>query len=470
MSYRIRLILTFSLVISLTFGLGCTALIATSFRSVLKEEKESIMNEYETIQNNIMMLLSFSEEGDYGNLKELLHQMKEQNIAHWQAFSLGTEETKIYENGDSRLLSFTIPLKEENTYAYTQKAERGQACLQVYSELSSGRKNLYLKASFDLSTAYELRRHQQSLFLVIYLAVMIFGISIAGILASVLTKRLKKLMDAVGEIADGNLSVRTGLRTGDEFQKLSMDFDRMTDKLQDTIEQLEGDVERKEAFMGAVAHELKTPMTSIIGYADMIRQCGLSEEEQMMAANYIYTEGKRLEQLSHKILDLLLMEKENFNMRKVEMSTFLKNVIQVLVPAAEKKGVHIFLKCEEMFLFLEPDLAKSLFYNLVDNGIKAAGKGGKVIVIGRKKQTGSEIQIVDDGYGMETEELEKITEAFYRIDKSRSRQQGGVGLGLTICKKIVDLHQGSMTFQSKVGTGSSVTVQLPNGEEYHEEQ
>lgn len=459
MSFRVRLIISFALLISLTFGVGGTLLISTSFHSILEEEKRTILSEYETIQNNLVMLIHLSE--DYNNMHELLYQMETQNIAHWQAISLESKGLTIYESGDRALLSFDADVEESPNYAYVHTIDQAGRRLQLYSELTlTEYDTLYLKASFDLSAAYVLRERQQILFLMIYFVVVALGIVIAGIIAYVLTNRLERLTVTARQIADGNMSVRTNLKTGDEFEQLSGDFDRMTDKLQENIQKLEEDVQRKEAFMGAVAHELKTPLTSIIGYADMVRQCSLNEEEQMMAANYIYTEGKLLEKLSHKILELLLMENDTLIRKKVKLQEFFIQIQQMLLPIAEEKGVDFLMECEPVTIYIEPDLGKSLFYNLIDNAIKATGKGGTVRICGKANASGCEIQILDDGCGMEETELGKITEAFYRVDKSRSRQQGGVGLGLTLCKKIVDLHQGSMTFQSQKGKGSCVTVQL----------
>ena len=291
-----------------------------------------------------------------------------------------------------------------------------------------------------------------------YMIVVFLGIGIASILSYVLTKRMTTLKTTVKEIASGDVSKRTNLKTGDEFEQLSKDIDSMTDKLQEHIFRLKDDVQRQEAFMGAVAHELKTPLTSIIGYADLIRQCALDENERMMAANYIYTEGQRLEKLSHKILDLLLLEKDAFSMKEVMLDIFLENIMPILMPMAEKKQVKLVWQSDSVSIKIEPDLVKSLLYNLVDNAIKATPSGGTVSIKGEAVSSGVTLEIADEGCGMEESELLKITDAFYRVDKSRSREQGGVGLGLTLCKKIVDLHQGTMTFYSKKGKGTCVTI------------
>jgi len=468
LSFRTRLIIAFSLLIAITFGVGGGVLISTSFHTTLNEAKTSALAEYQIIQNNLNTLLFFNDYGNLNNITDMLSQMEEQNVAHWQAVSLRSKEGTIYESGDLQLLSEQLSVEDMQEYAYVQILDEKGPRLQIYTEFLAGSETLYLNICFDLSSAYVHRERQQSLFGAIYLVVVLLGVGIASIMSYLLTKRLQGLTATVKEIAEGNLTKRTQLQTGDEFEQLSRDFDIMTDKLQENIKKLEDDVERQEEFMGAVAHELKTPMTSIIGYADMLRQCALNENEQMMVANYIYTEGQRLEKLSHKILDLLLMEKDTFVIKEVQLDAFLEQVTSTLQPVAKKKGVELILESTTSNIFLEPDLGKSLLYNLIDNAIKATNEGGKVYVNGCLIAGGCEISITDEGCGMEETELSKITEAFYRIDKSRSRLQGGVGLGLTLCKKIVDLHHGNMTFHSVKGKGSRVVIELYNKEGHNE--
>lgn len=508
MSFRLRLLISFSLLIALTFGAGGALLISTSFQSMLNEEKASAIRAYETMQNNLLMLNFFGEDGDYTNMSSMLSQMEEQNSASWQAISLISDNENIYESGDLSLLSGKLPIEDVKHYAYTVASDEKGRRLQMYSELSSDKEILYLKASFDLSAAYSLRENQQKMFLIIYGVVILLGVVMASILAYALTRRLQSLTTTVRQITGGELSRRSAIRSNDEFGQLSRDFDAMADRLQENILQLEEDVQRKEAFMGAVAHELKTPMTSIIGYADLLRQCALNEGDQIAAANYIFKEGKRLEKLSFKLLDLLMMEKDITSMKEVKLDVFLRDVVRALLPRARQKQVELYWKCESATVILEPDLVKSLLYNLVDNAIKSMNtddnvseedkaasntvnaeknkvmsehvirKSNKEIPDSERKQNrkqipervvlirgkpitgGCEIQVVDNGCGMEQAELSRITEAFYRVDKSRSRRQGGAGLGLTLCKKIVDLHHGNMTFRSVKGKGSWVTIEL----------
>lgn len=460
MSFRFRLLISFTLLVALSLGIGGTILITTSFQNMLNEEKTAAIDSFESIQNNLMMLSYFGEGDKFENMSEMLEQMDEQKMARWQAISLTSNQQVVYESGNLSLLSTEFLFLDSEQYAYTVAADDLGRRLQICSKLSTGKTEFLLNASYDLTSAYAVRENQQRMFLVIYVVVVLLGMAMAGVLSFVLTRHLRKLTIAARQITGGELSQRSNIRTEDEFGQLSRDFDVMADKLQDHILCLQEDVQRKEDFMGAVAHELKTPMTSIIGYADLIRQCSLNEKNTMAAANYIFTEGKRLEKLSVKLLDLLLLEKDNLSMKEVNLNVFLKDVLSVFVPMAEEKQVRLSWKGEPVKVILEPDLIKSLLYNLVDNAIKAMDEGGNILVKGRAIPGGLEIQVFDNGCGMEKEELSKITEAFYRVDKSRSRQQGGAGLGLSLCKKIVELHHGNMTFHSVKGKGSCVIVEL----------
>lgn len=465
MSFRHRLLIAFSLLIAITYGIGGTLLISTSFHSVLEEEKDSIINEYETIQSNLLMLDFFGDNTAYENMSAMLEQMDEQKLAHWQAVSLSVGQNSIYESGEKSLLPDNVNISDEKEYAIVFKIEKNAKRIKMYSELKAESDTLYLKASYDLSSAYRLREKQQKMFVMIYIVVILLGIGMASVISYILTNRLNELTIAAREIAGGDLNRRTALKTGDEFEQLSRDFDSMAEKLQVHILQLEEDVQRKETFLGSVAHELKTPLTSIIGYADLIRQCALNENDRMTAANYIYKEGIRLEKLSFKILELLMMENDIPSMKEIYLDALMDEISNQLTPFLGEKKIELECYVESIKIKVEPDLIKSLIYNLVDNAVKSMESEGKVSIYGKAIPGGCELKIIDSGCGMDERELSRITDAFYRVDKSRSRKQGGAGLGLALCKKIVDLHRGNMRFQSEKGKGTCVTVELYGSKE-----
>lgn len=279
------------------------------------------------------------------------------------------------------------------------------------------------------------------------------------ILAGCIVRSIKKISRSAGRIAGGDLEHRIRIRGGDEISRLGSDFNRMADSLAGKIQELEDAAERQEEFIGSFAHELKTPLTSIIGYADLLRSNRQTEEQQFLCANYIFKEGKRLENLSFRLLDLIVLEKSELHLCKINAVDFLQEIQGMLMPVMENKGKKLEVVAEEGILWGEPELLHSVFINLADNAAKSAAT--VIVLSGKAMEDEYEIEVCDNGQGIPQEELVRITEAFYMVDKSRSRRQGGAGLGLAICQKILDLHEASMNFESLQGEGTWVKIRFP---------
>lgn len=460
MSYRLKLIITISLLIALSFGIGGTVMITTSFNVTLEQETQSALTTFENTQRTLYLLNSLGDQSDYKTLADALKQMETQNLGQWQALSLKAGDDLLYMSGSEEMLDHVLPSPSENQCTSLPVTDQHGHGLLVKSIIMAGSTELEVLARYDLSYVYNLRDTQQRQYLIVYSAVIGFGIVASIILSVALTRHLRRLTVTVRKISGGDLSRRSQIKTHDEFGQLSRDFDVMADKLQESISKLESDMQRQESFMGAFAHELKTPMTSIIGFADLLRQGNMDESTRIMASEYIFSEGKRLERLSFKLLELLLLKKDTLTMTRVWLNTYLGDVERALAPNMKAKNIRLVCKAEAKRVILETDLVKSLLYNLVDNASKAMDNGGIIAVHGIAIPGGCQFQVVDNGRGMEPAELTKITEAFYRVDKARSRSQGGAGLGLALCKQIVELHNGSIQFASTPGKGTRVTVTL----------
>ncbi len=234
--------------------------------------------------------------------------------------------------------------------------------------------------------------------------------------------------------------------------------------LEGELENLRADAERREEFIASFAHELKTPLTAIIGYADMLRSKDMAPKPRFTAAGYIFSEGKRLEALSLKLLEIIVLGRQEIQKRRYDPGLLLREVAAVSVPSTGGDGLNLHLKCEKGEVWIEPDLFKTLLINLVDNARKASKKGQSVELIGQNEPGGFAFYVRDQGRGMKPEELQKITEPFYMIDKSRSRAQNGAGLGLALSKKIAELHGSQLEYSSTPGEGTTVRVFLKGRE------
>lgn len=455
MSFRLKLMLCIVLLIALTFGIGGTVLITVSFHGALSEQTAAILENYQSMRHTLSLLCSLRSDD-----KSITDALAQSTKTGAQGILLTMDDAVIYQNAPDCLSTGVALSQKENQCAYTYLKDTHGYGVLIQSSVTLDHGTMMVLARYDLSSVYKNRDMQLQIFYRSYIVVVLVGVLTAAVFAFGLTRKLRKLTIAVRQISDGDLSVRTNLTSADEFGQLSRDFDCMADNLQENIRKLESEMERQEAFMGAFSHELKTPMTTMIGYADLLRQDKLKEEKRLVAADYIFSEGKRLERLSHRLLELLLLRKEEIATQEVNLYGFVQEVAQTVSPGFREKNIRFTFHGAYGNVYFEPDLIKSLLYNLLDNAAKSMEGGGSLFFSGTILPNGCQFQVKDTGRGIASEELERITEAFYRVDKSRSRKQGGAGLGLALCKEIVRLHHGHMKFISSPGTGTQVLVTL----------
>ncbi len=463
MSFHTKLTVTILLLIALSFGLGGMLLIYTSFDAVRSKESQAALRSFEDTRTMIWLMYRYSSGEGEESLREIMRGLDDEGYGDWMAVSVYDGDEVLYTEGPAAALAVKAEPPDGNICTlYPVNDEMGHGLVLTGNTVVEHRE-ICLSARYDLSDAYEVYHVNSRLYLLIYAVIISVGIAVSLVLSSALTKRLRYLTSTARRISGGDLSIRSCLKKGDEFGRLSADLDRMADNLQQKINELEDRIKSQEAFTGAFAHELKTPMTSIIGFADILRQGDVDESTRTMAADYIYSESRRLERLSFKLLDLLMIKKDEPVMKKTAITPFLKDACRMLAPVLKKRNVELHVSSGGGSVLMEPDLMRSLIYNLIDNASKAIDGKGRVDVEGHVSELGAVFTVRDNGRGMEAAELAHITEAFYRTDKNRSRSQGGVGLGLALCKRIAELHGGSISFESAPGEGTTVTVEIKTG-------
>ena len=466
MKFRTKILLCTVLLLALSFGVGGSLLLSLSFSSVLSQQKSAALASYQMVQSTLGLVNSVSDQTGEEDVIDVLRQLDQRGAGSWVTLRVSGADSVVYQS-DRQTAAPLLELQGETQpeQGVMQLFARGEErYLQVTSQFLLGTETYYLDGLYDMSEAYRLRESQQAIYVRVFWAVVVIGGALAWVLAELLTRPLRRLSRVTRELARGKLESRARLRGRDEVADLSRDFDAMADSIQDSVNQLQEAMRRQEEFMGSFAHELKTPMTSIIGYADLIRSQSLTGEELGEAANYIFHEGTRLEHLSLKLLDLLVLGKDDFPMTEVELTSLARQIKEAMVPVLEGQQVQLHVYCKPGRCRMEPELVKSLVLNLLDNGRKALDGGGTLALSLGPTAEGCLIQVLDNGRGIPKEEIQRLTEAFYRVDKSRSRAQGGAGLGLALCREIVRIHHGTLEFQSEPGRGTLVTVTLKGGE------
>lgn len=271
-----------------------------------------------------------------------------------------------------------------------------------------------------------------------------------------LSKPLDRLKATTERIENGDFSATAQELGNDEFTMLARSFNSMLATINHQMKTLETDARQKQMLVDNMAHELRTPLTSIHGYAEFLEKAAATEEQRIIAAKYILSESERLQKISEILLDSAYIRENPPQMSSVDVSEVILDVAEKLEAKATAGGVTLAYQGRSLSVRGNETLLSMLLYNLTDNAIKACGDGGTVQL---QWDEGS-ILIQDNGKGMTPEQLQHITEPFYRTDKSRSRAEGGAGLGLALCQQIIQIHGWQMQFESQVGAGTKITLRF----------
>ena len=234
--------------------------------------------------------------------------------------------------------------------------------------------------------------------------------------------------------------------------------------IQDITEHVKLDNMQKE-LVADVSHELKTPITSIMGYADTLLEGGYDDETQEKFLKVISSESRRMARL---VTDLLTLSRYDSNKKKTQKESFdlgdlVKRCQEKLAIQIKNKNhtVNCFVTADVPLVYADKDDIERVVFNIMTNSIKYTPDGGEIKIYVGFVYNDAYIKIFDNGIGIPEEDLSRIFERFYRVDKARTREMGGTGLGLSIAKEILDKNGGSIDIKSKVGEGTEVVIRIP---------
>lgn len=388
----------------------------------------------------------------------------------------GDTGTRIYDGSGEILYQDTgvqIPhtireyLTGENNTGYELVKWNGKTYLVVMGITSFQQ---YIETTADISGLFAGRSEMYARYRISMLFVCLAAGGLMLVIIFAVMRNVRTLSENVRKFAGGQYDVRACVKSHDEVGMLAEDFNWMADSMSVQMEKLQNEVERQEEFTSAFAHELKTPLTSIIGYADTLRQIDLSKEETDMCANYIFHQGKRLQALSYKLLEMMMVGRQGIPQKEISVPAFLQEVADTVRPSLEENGITLEIEAQPGRIFGDADLLSTVFINFLDNARKASESGQYIRISGSQRGTGYIIAVEDEGRGIPKEALSRITEAFYMVDKSRSRKEGGAGLGLALCRKILEMHKALWKIESEPGRGTKITVCFRNGQTVERER
>lgn len=335
----------------------------------------------------------------------------------------------------------------------------------IFVQVTSRCSDRYIINYYDITKIIAKRDSNYNLY---RQAIIVLSMVIAIVLyvfSRYITKPIEKITSMAEKISAGDYSVRTDAdyrkMKSYEVAKLGETLNELAENTEQHIADLENLARKNEDFVGNFTHEIKTPMTSIIGYADLLRTYDLEPDKRREYSNFIYRESKRLETLSINLLQLIVMGKKEFDKISINAGDFFARLKESVLFVGKKYSVDIDISYDDAELYIEPSLLIAAVVNLTDNACKASGENTVVKVKGTRQDKTYNITVSDNGCGIPEDEIAKIIEPFYMVDKSRARKQGGAGLGLALSVKIADIHGGKLDIKSEVDKGTDVTITIP---------
>ena len=350
------------------------------------------------------------------------------NPADMENHAMRSEFLKAKESGVSTSSRYSSTMLEKTLY-FAKQLERGDI----------------LRISCNQHTVGVLVLGMSQILLVMLVIAMI----ISGITASLLSRKIIEPLNRIN-LEDPESS--------DVYEELKPFTKRIAEE---NFEKSQRE-ELRQQFTANVSHELKTPLTSISGFAEILKEGGTDEKTTKDFAGTIYDESQRMITLVNDIIKLSKLDEKSISLEKEALSLreITREAMEVISPLAEKKNVSLNLAGDSGLINGVRPVIYEMVYNLIDNAVKYNKENGIVSI---KIETISEshrviLTVQDNGIGIPEREKERIFERFYRIDKSRSRQPGGTGLGLSIVKHAARYHNASILVNSKEGEGSTFTV------------
>lgn len=439
----------------------------------LKHTVKSTIDQYSNIESILYLNTDFTSTVNVSteeNLKEWLNiiingYVINDNLTIPNIEIFTEDNKKLISNSNINVLSEReeVIKAKENDRTFIIRNIDNKRYLFVSSVINLQNIEFKLVLSKDIQPVYNERIGNYEFFLVldvITLTILAIGMYL---ISRKLTQPIVKLSNASIEIAKGNYKKRVKEhKSYDEIEVLENNFNAMIDVIESNIKELHYVNESKQRFIDSLNHEIKTPITSIIGYSELLLKGKVNEATQIKALKYINSEAKRLEVLNSTLLKLILLREKKINSQHIQVRECVLSSYNSLKYKIDINNIDLIINVKDHYIYADKQLIIVLLTNIIDNAIKASNEYGKINICGNydSESLNYVIKIKDEGRGINQEDLDKILEPFYMVDKARTRKNNGIGLGLSICREICELHNIKFIINSQIGKGTEVTLEF----------
>lgn len=358
------------------------------------------------------------------------------DYAYADAFSMTADAAVVLPEADRLPTARVIPAD------FSQEREYSICLVRNISELTQNVTSLAVKCIITSAT-------------IILIATLLMRLIVVRSL-----KPVQKLKQGASQLAQGNYENRIELTGRDELAELASDFNSMADAIEtniaalhDSSMQLREKSQRQQTFINDLSHEMKTPVTSILLNAEMLLGRKVTPDVLQNALERIYDQGKWLERLSQKLMTLIMLQGK-IELREESVEELLAAVKASTEDLLQENNITLLIKCSMGTLLMDFDLMRSALVNLVENARRASDLGGTILICAYDNS----IEVIDHGKGIPKEEIPRITEPFYMVDRSRSKRSGGSGLGMALVKKIAQAHGAKLVIESAENRGTTIRL------------
>ena len=472
MKFRYKVLLINIILISLALSISGSIIMSRQNKLMMDAQVKNAVTENNLVQSVMEYSLLDTINNRPSQLESVLP-----DISFQVSTGILNETTDLYVKFDDKLIFATdeehpLPseLADDEASSYQKKYnftdEDGKEYIYITSTNTINTHIMNIITKRDITDNKQMMNKSIRDFRTFIVIMLILSGLFVYIISMLLTRPLEKLNSVTDEFSDGNFDTRSDIKSHDEIGLLSDKFNHMADSVEGHIDELNDMIHKRDQFVADFTHEIKTPMTTIIGYADTIRSVDLPREDEVKAANYIFSEGRRLEQMSSHLFDLIYLKDGNIPKQPINTQGLGEAVIETVLPSIEKAGLTLKYDFENASITGDSPLLKTAFINLLDNARKASESGSEISFTGRvipsdskdKASDKYEFVVEDHGIGISEEDIGRICDEFYMVDKSRSRKEGGAGLGMSLVSAILKEHAGDLSIESKLGEGTRMIV------------
>jgi signal transduction histidine kinase len=460
-------LLTLALVI-IVVNVTSLALLSNNHRLAIEREQQNALSRHTYLttemQNNLIytQLVERSFLSDEDALATAVRFLDGQRSDSTMRLSLFLDGDLVYPVSQ-KPIEGALALLAEPDYTSSIIDENGKTYLLLITTAKIKDTPYQLMSSFDITSTYDLFKKDFDLVRVIGIVSALIVAGLLLLLVRGLLRPLRNLSGTTRKIAGGDFDNRATVKGHDEVSEVARSLNTMADSIERNVTELEALAESRRVFIGNLAHEMKTPLTSILGFADILRvKREVSDVDRIDYASVIVSETKRLQGLSGKLMELLTLGNLQLSPERIEVYELFVELAAILQPILNNHSISLACEApaENLYIRGDRELIKSLVFNLIDNSIKASAPGSTIWLNADLEETSVVIAVRDEGVGIPEDQIPLLTEPFFMGDKARTRKHGGAGLGLALCSEIAQAHNTELTITSKLNKGTVISFAL----------